>query len=78
MREIFYLNTVRAWVITILDDASSPLHEIIDVGKIRSLAQQEDIGANIPWFRQLMGIPQLFAYLIQTDTWLRKYKVEIV
>jgi len=73
-----YLNTVRAWVLTILDDASSPLHELIDVGNIRSLAQQEDIGANIPWFGQLMGIPQLFAYLIQTDTWLRKYKVEIV
>ena len=73
-----YLNTVRKWVLTILDDASSPLHDFIDVGKIRSLAKREDLGANIPWFGQLMGIPQLFAYLIQTDTWLRKYKVEII
>ena len=73
-----YLTTVRKWVLKILDDSSSPLHDCIDVGKIRSLAQLEDIGANIPWFGQLMGLPQLFAYLIQTDTWLRKYKVEII
>ena len=25
-----------------------------------------------------MSQPQLFAYLIQVDTWLRKYKAEIV
>lgn len=73
-----YLNMVRKWVLTILDDSSSPLHDLIDVGKIRSLAQMENIGANIPWFGQLMGQPQLFAYLIQADTWLRKYKVEII
>jgi len=69
---------VRKWVLTILDDPSSPLRGLIDVGKIRSLAQMENVTANIPWFGQLMGQPQLFAYLIQTETWLRKYKVEII
>ena len=73
-----YLNMVRKWVLTILDDPSSPLHDLIDVSKIRSLAQMENVTANIPWFGQLMGQPQLFAYLIQTETWLRKYKVEII
>jgi asparagine synthase (glutamine-hydrolysing) len=32
---------------------------------------------NIPYFGQLMSTPQLFAYLMQTDAWLRKYKVVI-
>jgi len=73
-----YLNTVRKWLLTILDDSSSPLHDLIDVGKIRSLAQMEKSTTNVPWFGQLMSQPQLFAYLIQTDTWLRKYKVEII
>jgi len=73
-----YLNAVRNTVLQLLDDSSSPLLDLIDVGKIRSLAQMEDAGANVPWFGQLMGQPQLFAYLIQTDTWLRKYKVEII
>ena len=73
-----YLNKVREWVLTILDDSSSPLHDLIDVSKIRSLAQMENPTTNVPWFGQLMSHPQLFAYLIQTDTWLRKYKVEII
>jgi len=73
-----YLNTVRQWMLTILDDSSSPLHDLIDVGKIRSLALMENADITIPWFGQLMSQPQLFAYLIQTDIWLRKYKVEII
>jgi len=73
-----YLNAVRQWLLQILDDSSSPLLNIINVEKVRSLAQGEDNITHIPWFGQLMSRPQLFAYLIQADTWLRKYQVEIV
>lgn len=73
-----YLNMVRQWLLTILDDTSSPLLALVDVCKLRSLAQGDDDRGNIPWFGQLMSKPQLFAYLIQVDTWLRKYKVEFV
>lgn len=73
-----YLNTVRQWMLRILDDGSSPLLPLIDVSKLRSLAQSEDNQGSIPWFGQLMNQPQLFAYLIQVDTWLRSYKVEFV
>ena len=73
-----YLNTVRQWILRILDDSSSPLLPLVDVSKLRSLAQREDESGSIPWFGQLMNQPQLFAYLIQVDTWLRSYKVEFV
>ena len=73
-----YLNAVRTWVLKILDDPTSPLLDLIDVKQIRSLAEMESTAINIPWFGQLMSQPQLFAYLIQTDTWLRKYKVEYI
>lgn len=73
-----YLNKVRQWLLAILDDSNSPLRELVDVGKLRSLAQLEDDRSNIPWFGQLMSQPQLFAYLIQVDIWLREYKVELV
>ena len=73
-----YLNTVRKRVLAILDDSSCPLLDLVDVSKLRSLAQIEDSSTRIPWFGQLMSQPQLFAYLIQADTWFRKYKVEIV
>ena len=73
-----YLNTVRQWILKILDDSSSPLLPLVDVSKLRSLAQSEDKQGSIPWFGQLMNQPQLFAYLIQVDTWLRSYRVEFV
>ena len=73
-----YLNAVRQWLLQILDDSSSPLLNVINVEKVRSLAQGEDNITHVPWFGQLMSRPQLFAYLIQADTWLRKYQVEIV
>lgn len=73
-----YLNKVRQWMLAILDDASSPLLGLVDASKLRSLAQLEEDPGNIPWFGQLMSLPQLFAYLIQVDIWLREYKVELV
>ena len=73
-----YLNAVRHWILQILDDSSSPLLNVINVEKVRSLAQGEDNITHVPWFGQLMSRPQLFAYLIQADTWLRQYQVEIV
>jgi asparagine synthase (glutamine-hydrolysing) len=30
-----------------------------------------------PWYGQLMTGPQLIAYLIQINTWMEEYKVEI-
>jgi len=73
-----YLQAVRSWMLQILDDSTSPLHGLVDASKLRSLANPEAATMPIPWFGQLMSQPQLFAYLIQADTWLRKYKVEII
>lgn len=73
-----YLKMVRQWLLNILDDSGSPLLDLVDVKNLRSIANGEDKRGNIPWFGQLMSHPQLFAYLIQVDTWLRKYKVELV
>lgn len=73
-----YLNTVRERLLAILNDKTTPLHGLIDSGKIREIAKSPEAASNIPWFGQLMGGPQLFAYLIQMDTWLRAYKVRFV
>jgi asparagine synthase (glutamine-hydrolysing) len=71
-----YEKAVKEWLMEIIHDSSSPLLSLIDVGAVRSLAQgSSDYGK--PWFGQLMATPQMFAYLIQVDTWLREYKVSI-
>ena len=73
-----YLNSVRNWALCILADTASPLRDLVDVGKIRDIARSEEASSNMPWFGQLMSGAQLFAYLIQTDAWMREYKVSVV
>jgi asparagine synthase (glutamine-hydrolysing) len=74
----FYLAAVRAWVLQILDDSTSPLLDLIDVNAVRDIATNGAPSFSPAWFGQLMGEAQLLAYLGQMDTWLREYKVTIV
>lgn len=72
-----YEATVKEWLLDILRDRNSPLLPLIDEKAVHGLAEgKSDYGK--PWFGQLMATPQMFAYLIQVDAWLKKYKVEIV
>lgn len=73
-----YFAAVRDLVLAILDDPNSPLLPLINVETIREIAKADDPNFVKPWFGQLMSGPQLFAYLAQVDTWLRKYNVQIV
>jgi len=72
-----YMARVRERLLYVLDDPDSPLHQFINVSKIRELARVPDGGFHLPWFGQLMTGPQMFAYLIQVDYWFRKYKVSV-
>lgn len=60
----------------ILCDNSSPILEIIDRNYIETLMNQpSDLAA--PFFGQLMSMPQMYAYLIQTNIWLKGYRITI-
>lgn len=72
-----YLNTVRRWATEILNDSSSPLIPLVNRNELLNIAKSDFAKTNIPWFGQLMSGPQLFAYMIQADTWLREYKVQV-
>lgn len=73
-----YLQAVRERMRQILDDPLSPLLPLIDVKAVRAFSDNDHLSdVHMPWFGQLMNVPQLFAYLIQIDVWLREYKVEI-
>lgn len=71
-----YLHAVRQRLLAILDDSGSPLLPLIQPAVVRELAARAE-QLHLPWFGQLMNIPQLFAYLIQVDFWLRHYRVQI-
>ena len=72
---LFY-HLVRHKLLTVLEDSSSLLRQLLDVEKIKTLAAMTT-PASVPWFGQLMTAPQLFAYLLQVDNWFRQYKVAI-
>lgn len=72
-----YAEAVKARVLAILDDPASPLLPFVNADRIRELAASATPQSNFPWFGQLMTGPQMFAYLAQTDYWLRTYKVNV-
>ncbi|RKP54206.1 asparagine synthase (glutamine-hydrolyzing) [Cohnella endophytica] len=73
-----YLTAVRTRLLERLNDPSCPLLPLINENRIRDLAATTDANSHLPWFGQLMSGPQLFAYLLQMDFWLREYEVKLV
>ena len=67
-----YTHLLQQRLLAILDNASSPLLPLIDREKMHRFALGTQTLDN-PWFGQLMAGPQLMAYFIQVDTWLRMY-----
>ena len=58
----------------VLDDPGSPLLPLIDTEYVKGfITAPKDYGK--PWFGQLMAGPQMMAYLLQIDYWLRKYNI---
>lgn len=60
----------------ILNDSSSPLKSYLNINAVNNfLNEPKEYGK--PWFGQLMAGPQMIAYLIQIDYWMRKYKLSL-
>lgn len=72
-----YLAAVRDRLLEILEDHSSPLVPLLHTDNVKRAANTDGVGFGPAWFSQLMGPAQLFAYLIQVDTWLREYRVAV-
>ncbi|GIP39157.1 asparagine synthetase B [Paenibacillus sp. J31TS4] len=72
-----YLKAVQRAILEVLHDPSSPLLPLLDVARVRRMAETAEQHSSFPWFGQLMTGPQLFAFLLQVDLWLREYKVAV-
>lgn len=60
----------------VLHEPSSPILEFLDVSKVEEfLKSPKDYGK--PWYGQLMAGPQMIAYLLQINYWLKKYQIKI-
>jgi len=67
-----YTKLLQARLLEILHDTSSPLQPLLNKQAVEQACKNPPSTAE-PWFGQLMAGPQMLAYLIQTDYWLREY-----
>ncbi|KUO72386.1 MAG: asparagine synthetase B [Clostridia bacterium BRH_c25] len=72
-----YLKAVQNRMTEIMADSESPLLQLVNVKAVDEIVKSGGIAFGKPWYGQLMRGPQLLAYLIQIDTWMREYKVKI-
>lgn len=72
-----YTKILQGMAGEIMQDKSSPLLQLIDIKQVSEIIQSGGSSFGKPWFGQLMTGPQLIAYLIQIDIWMREYKVKV-
>jgi asparagine synthase (glutamine-hydrolysing) len=72
-----FQESVRTLILSMLEDLSSPLLPFINKQSVIELALSIKSDTNIPWFGQLMNAPQLLAFLLQINFWLKEYKIAI-
>ena len=72
-----YTQLVKEAALSMLDDASSPILEVVSADAVRDLAAGPLSPAETPWFGQLMAGPQMLAYLLAVNQWMLRYQVEV-
>ena len=72
-----YTQGVQSWMNRILKDPASPILQIIDKRTVQGIVDTEGKAFGRPWFGQLMKGPQLIAYLIQVNEWMKKFNVRL-
>ncbi|MDR0946999.1 MAG: asparagine synthase (glutamine-hydrolyzing) [Ruminococcus sp.] len=71
-----YTQAVCDIMTEIIADKEAPICELINHETVEELIQNPT-QMNMPWYGQLMRGPQILAYLIQTNEWLKTYKIDI-
>lgn len=71
-----YEALLRSRLAEVLRDPEEPIHSLLDNKEAEELLHEKsDYGK--PWFGQLMAGPQMLAYLIEINYWLKKYEIRI-
>ena len=73
-----YFQAVKRDLFHRLERTDSPLRPLLNMEALEQQVASGGTATGQPWFGQLMTGPQMLAYLIQTDFWLREYRVKIV
>jgi asparagine synthase (glutamine-hydrolysing) len=72
-----YAASFRDQLRQVMADSTSPLVGLVNRPRVMELLDMDPRAWDLPWFGQMMGVPALFAYLVQCDAWLRDQAVTI-
>jgi len=72
-----YEALLKERVRAILSDSSQPIHALIDTEKTEKFLQLPGEYGK-PWYGQLMAGPQMLAYVLQMNHWLKRYQVKLL
>lgn len=72
-----YTSLVQQMMMEIIQDKSSPIFQVIDKKVVTDIVKTKGEAFKAPWYGQLMTGPQVIAFLIQFNTWLKEYDVKI-
>ena len=72
-----YTREVSNMLKKILEDRSSPIHQINDYDFVSNIVDTGGESFKEPWYGQLMTGPQVIAYLIQLNNWMKFYNVKL-
>ena len=70
-----YVNAVCRALDGLIHEKGCRIAELLDMGAVHTLLQTQGRSFGRPWFGQLMTGPQLIAYLLQLELWMREYNV---
>lgn len=72
-----YAKAYRGAMLELLSDHTQPIYPLLNRETVRALTQEGAEPIDLPFFGQLMGVPQIFAYLVQFNTWLSRYRISL-
>ncbi len=72
-----YHAIVKSRFLDVAADPASPLMPLLNADVVKEIVATDAAAFGPSWFGQLMGGAQLFAYLLEIDHWLRKYRISV-
>lgn len=70
-----YLELLSGRLQALLKNDDCRLTEIVNADALQELLDTNGASFTKNWYGQLMTVPQIFAYFLQTEAWMRKYNV---
>ena len=72
-----YMQLVSRRVKEILEDKGSLVAHLLNKEEILNIIKKNE-QILTPWYGQLMSGPQILGYIIQIDTWIKEYSINLM